>query len=78
MGWLGDCDPRQIGGQCGMSALFLALISVLGAFILVALGLLLPALQGPRGSRGRSGDDQAEASANALAGQHRRVDDHTL
>jgi hypothetical protein len=78
IGWLGDCAPHEIDGQCGMSALFLAIIGLLGAFIIIALGHLLPALQGPRASRGRSGDEQAEASANALAGQHRGVDDHTL
>jgi hypothetical protein len=53
LGWLGDCAPGEIDGQCGMSTAFMTLIGLLGAFIIVALGHWLPALQGA--SRARDG-----------------------
>ena len=54
-GWLGDCAPHEVDGQCGMSTAFGAAIGLISSFILLALGHWLPALYRV-GSRSRPSD----------------------
>lgn len=44
-GWLGDCGPGEIDGQCGMSTAFGVVLGLVGAFFVLALGHWLPALR---------------------------------
>jgi cyanate permease len=43
-GWLNDCAPHQVDGQCGMSTAFGAAIGLICAFPILAFGHWFPIL----------------------------------